>query len=199
MDNMGGIGPRNYLELKRGHENYEKNYDLFYDRALELIERGEEIWAHTLLQLSWNKAHWARHSFDKNTYENLSKALNHEFFEKLKTKELDTIDLKDGKDKDMITILFGLFQKMLSHTGASKSLHLKNTKLFVPWDTKIRYVYKISQKPTPEDYYNFLKQMQSKIKKILKTHSKESIEKELGRPLAKLIDEYNWFYCNRSS
>ena len=91
----------------------------------------------------------------------------------------------------MVSTLFDVFQEILNHTGASKSLHLKNVKLFVPWDTKIRNEYKIFQKPTSEDYFNFMKEMQLKIIKILNDHPKKLIKKELERPLAKLIDEYN--------
>ncbi len=67
---------------------------------------------------------------------------------------------------------------------------LKNSKLFVMWDTEIRKIYKIDNKSEADDYIRFLAKMQEHFKNI-RWDSKM-------RPLAKAIDEYNYVIADQN-
>jgi len=88
-------------------------------------------------------------------------------------------------------------------TGASKILHVLRPRLFVMWDTAIRGGYAVSE--SSEDYAClFLPRMQREVREAVGSYIMENncgprtavqeLEKRGGgRPITKLLDEYN--YC----
>jgi hypothetical protein len=91
-----------------------------------------------------------------------------------------------------------------SDTVRSKVMHFFNVRLFVTWDDRISGPYSVSG----EGYFEFLKQMQIQARESIadfeNLHHSCSVEvllsEKLGyetkRPLAKLIDQYNWITIN---
>lgn len=89
--------------------------------------------------------------------------------------------------------------KYVGPTSASKILHLLKPSFFVMWDRAIAKYYECDM--TMEGYFNFLTEMKDAINTLLKQYSEkylnEKPEEALsrkygGKPLTKLIDEYNW-------
>jgi len=100
----------------------------------------------------------------------------------------ENINLEDKSVVKIIKKLYGELRnyKGLEITGSIKILALRRPDLFIMWDTEIRKYYKISDTP-PEGYVNFLKKMKE-IFEHIKWGSKRR-----GKPLAKAIDEYNYY------
>jgi len=106
--------------------------------------------------------------------------------------------------------IWGVFEMLASaggkpykSTGTSKILHVLRPHLFVMWDTAIRGGYAVSG--SSEDYAHlFLPRVQREAREAVDSYIMENncgprtavqqLEKRGGsRPLAKLVDEYN--YC----
>ena len=98
-------------------------------------------------------------------------------------------------------------------TSASKILHGINTQVFMMWDQFIRPGYEYYKENT-EDYLKFMADCQKILKRIVEDYQekhgcdvniaeKEICERaypdlEVKKPLAKLLDEYNWMkFCNK--
>ena len=95
--------------------------------------------------------------------------------------------------------------KFIGPTAVSKIMHLLHPDLFIMWDNDIRAMYKLGD--TAEEYIRFLKMMQQFINEIINEYSqqqhisldevKERLERKFGgKPLTKIIDEYNWL-CSK--
>jgi len=87
--------------------------------------------------------------------------------------------------------------KNVGSTSASKILHLLIPKFFVMWDYDIAKKYHVEM--SPKGYLKFLIRCQSLLKSILEEYRKSGIENpeaylssKYGKPLTKLLDEYNW-------
>jgi len=87
--------------------------------------------------------------------------------------------------------------KNIGSTSASKILHLLRPEFFVMWDYDIAKKYHVEM--SPKGYLKFLMRCQSFLKSILEEYRKSGIEdpevylsNKYGKPLTKLLDEYNW-------
>jgi hypothetical protein len=90
-------------------------------------------------------------------------------------------------------------------TGASKILHVLQPRLFVMWDSAIRSGYAVKEGSESSEYgYWFLPLMQREAREAVDSYAAETkserrvavqeLEKRAGgRPITKLLDEYN--YC----
>ena len=83
-------------------------------------------------------------------------------------------------------------------TSASKILHLLRPRFFVMWDKEIaEKKYHVAM--NADGYVEFLKKCQSELKALLAKYKELGIKdpeswltRKYGKPLAKLLDEYNW-------
>jgi hypothetical protein len=157
----------------------------FYDIALNLLNKGFEIEAFFLILATWNFAmfRYVVKEFDINSFKEIIKKKCNPIFEKLRDKELKTVNFDEIEKevKEIYTILSDI--KGVKYTGASKLMHLKNPNLFIMWDSYIKRNYGF-YKGTAEDYINFLKKMQDMFKGVAWNNK--------NKTLAKAIDEYNY-------
>jgi len=174
----------------------------FYDMAIDLINNNFEIEAYFLILATWNFARfrYAVNDFDVNGFKEKIEELN-PYFNRLKDEEFRTINF--DKYKEDIKKIFATLSsiKGIEFTGASKIMHLKNRSVFVMWDgyikgeKKKRYYnelrivkngnWKIKRYwNDPDDYFQFLKDMQEMFKNI----NFQSNEKTFAR----VIDEFNY-------
>jgi len=82
-------------------------------------------------------------------------------------------------------------------TSASKILHILVPRLFVMWDVEIARNYRVSM--DSQGYVEFLRKSQNLLMSLMRQYRSLGIaqpELELvnkyGKPLTKLLDEYNW-------
>ena len=174
----------------------------FYNMAIGLINNNFEMEAYFLILATWNFARfrYAVNNFDINGFKEKIKELN-PYFNRLKDEYFRTINFDKYKEdiKKIFVTLSSI--KGVEFTGASKIMHLKNRSVFVMWDGYIkgektkRYYnelkivkngdWKIKRYLNdPEDYFQFLKDMQERFKDI----NFQSNEKTF----AKAIDEFNY-------
>jgi len=149
----------------------------------------------------------------KNTYRQLIShlgVLKDETLEDIDFGEIKSFGNEKLENKEIICHVFDKISEMGAYgyrpVPASKLLHMVNQKLFVMWDNNIgrRYVPKL-------DGYNyacrFLPRMQQEANEAIDTFIKDrgldrsdaikEIENRCGRPLAKLVDEYNYIKYTR--
>lgn len=174
----------------------------FYNMAVGLINNNFEMEAYFLILATWNFARfrYAVNDFDINGFEEKIKELN-PHFDKLKDEDFRTINF--DKYKEVVENIFSTLSEIkgVEYTGASKIMHLKNRCVFVMWDGYIkgekpnRYYNELEivkngdweikkYENYPEDYLQFLKDMQERFKDI----NFQSNEKTF----AKAIDEFNY-------
>ena len=179
----------------------------FYNMAIGLINNNFEMEAYFLILATWNFARfrYAVNDFDINGFEEKIKELN-PYFNLLKDEDFRTINFDKYKEdiKKIFVTLSSI--KGIEFTGASKIMHLKNRSVFVMWDgyikgekTKKYYnelkIVKNGDRKIkrylndPEDYFQFLKDMQERFKDI----NFQSNEKTF----AKAIDEFNYVNITR--
>lgn len=195
------INNNSFIKSTQQFNELEKRGSL-YDRAIRLINNNFEIEAYILILATWNFARfrYALNNFDIIEFEETLNGLNI-YFEKLKNEDFRTINIDHYKAE--ITEIFNKLSsiKGIEFTGASKIMHLKNRSVFVMWDGYIKgekskkyyneleiaingdWKYK-RYRNKPEDYLQFLKDMQERFKDI----PFQSMEKTF----AKAIDEYNF-------
>lgn len=174
----------------------------FYKMAIGLLNRNFEMEAYFLILATWNFAvfRYAVNDFDINGFKEKIKELN-PYFNRLKDEDFRTINF-DRYEEDIKKIFVTLSSiKGVEFTGASKIMHLKNRSVFIMWDGYIkgektkRYYnelkivkngdWKIKRYlNNPENYFQFLKDMQEMFKEI----NFQSNEKTF----AKAIDEFNY-------
>jgi len=87
--------------------------------------------------------------------------------------------------------------KNVGPTSASKILHLLRPQLFMMWDMDIAKTYRV--KPSPTGYLEFLKRCQLILRSIVRNYRnlglidpEQYLIEKFGKPLTKLLDEYNW-------
>lgn len=126
---------------------------------------------------------------------------------RLRILKLDEISDEDFESlKPIVVGLYNRFSEVLGFTGATKALHILVPQFFVMWDKEIREFYKM--KSDAEDYYEFLKKMRLELRRAVEMFSadnniddysraREELEKILGKPLLKVLDEYNWLTISK--
>jgi len=165
--------------------------DQLWDRAKVLIEKGFEVEAYVLILATWNFARFRyfMKNFDLREFQEVISRVN-PVFKKLENTHFENIDFTDKTVVIDIKFIYNQLKKIAEQTGASKIMALKNSKLFVMWDTEIRKIYKIDNKGEADDYIQFLIKMQKCFENI----------KWSGKtpPFAKVIDEYNYVIADRN-
>ncbi|MBM4141901.1 MAG: hypothetical protein FJ242_10580, partial [Nitrospira sp.] len=156
----------------------------FYNMAISLINNNFEMEAYFLILATWNFARfrYAVNDFDINGFKEKIKELN-PYFDQLKDEDFRTINF-NKYEEDIKKIFVTLSSiKGVEYTGASKIMHLKNRCVFIMWDGYIKgekpkkYYNKLEIVKNgdwkikrywnnPEDYFQFLKDMQGRFKDI---------------------------------
>jgi hypothetical protein len=179
---------------------------------LETVEHVEEIIKMFLIHWGGMRRTVGREGLG---WEQLTRRLREakDAFQKLYGKSLLDIDFDDVGVRDAIMRTYEAVNiKYIGATAISKILHLLNPEVYVMWDEKIRRKYRV--RGNAKGYIDFLKQMKKEVEEALKERAREkrcSIKevaeeickelpsKKLGKEysrktLAKLIDEYNWWF-----
>lgn len=153
-----------------------------YPICLNLMKKHMELEAYILILSTWNFAafRYVMRSFNLKKFKETLKKIE-SLYKKLKKLDFKNVDLDKYKN-DIETIYANLSAiDGIRITGAPKLMHLKNPKLFVMWDDRIKKYYGF-RKGDAEDYYNFLKLMQVKFK---------NCKARKGMTLARTIDLLN--------
>lgn len=159
--------------------------DDLWERARTLLVKGYEIEAYILILATWNFADFRffLKNFNLRSFENTIKKLN-PIFKKIENRSFQEVNFRDEEIRKDIKLVYSELKRHVRQTGTGKIMALKNPNLFVMWDTGIRKLYNIDNKSSPDDYVEFLEKMKEEFKDI-KWQDK-------NRPLAKVIDEYNY-------
>lgn len=179
------IKQEDFDDTVKKFSNLEDSRDQLWVRAQSMIEKGFEVEAYILILATWN---FARFRFITKTFK-IEKFLEvmqetSPVFEKIKNKRFEELDFRDEATILDIKFIYTELKKIAEQTGATKIMALKNSNLFVMWDTEIRKMYKIGDGTNAEDYIKFLEKMQYLF---------SDIEiKEKTKSLAKAIDEHNY-------
>lgn len=181
------------LEFERTIKEFQKIEDArdqLWDRAKNLIKKGFEVEAYILILATWNFARFRyfMKNFDLRKFNEVIIKVN-PIFKKLENKRFEKVDFTDKSLTSDIKFVYTQLKQIAEQTGASKIMALKNSNLFVMWDTQIRKTYKINNKGEADDYIQFLIKMQDNFKDI-KWGGKT-------QPLAKAIDEYNYVQADK--
>lgn len=184
----------NQIEFEKTIAEFQKienARDQLWDRAKVLIEKGFELEAYILILATWNFARFRyfMKDFDLREFQEVINLVN-PIFKKLENKQFENTDFTNYAVAMDIKYIYDQLKKIAEQTGASKIMALKNSKLFVMWDTEIRKIYKIDNKSEADDYIQFLIKMQEYFKNI------KWIDKT--QPFAKVIDEYNYVIADRN-
>lgn len=178
----------NQKEFKRTIERFQKLEDArdqLWDRAQMLIKKGYEVEAYILILATWNFARFRyfMKSFDVRKFQEVITRIN-PIFKKLENKRFEDIDFSDSSTVKDIKDIYLQLKQIAEQTGSSKLMALKNSQLFIMWDTEIRRIYRIDNRGAADDYIQFLIKMRDHFRGI-KWDNK-------AQPLAKAIDEYNY-------
>ncbi|MEM2592952.1 MAG: hypothetical protein QXI60_10230 [Thermofilaceae archaeon] len=123
---------------------------------------------------------------------------------KLAKMDISILDGKFNKMKDEIVEAFREIcsVKNVGPTSASKILHLLRPKLFVMWDNNIAKRFGVRM--SPKGYLDFLEKCRDVLEGILNEYRRSGISdpesyllNKYGKPLTKLLDEYNWLSTRR--
>lgn len=150
----------------------------------------------------------------KKTYQQtipFLKALENETLEDFEFEKKKEVEGKEYSNEEILTEVFGSFSKIgynLRGVAASKLLSLINPDLFVMWDTPICGTYGIRAPSEPyardkqyvPEFFPLMKRKANdtiasymKEKKCNRSEAIQTINNfQKWRPLAKLLDEYNW-------
>lgn len=194
------ITDQDFVKATRKYE--EEKRSSFYEIATNLMNNNFEIEAYFLILATWNFAvfRYAVKDFNVNGFREKIRELDR-YFIPLKDEKFRTINFEDYKDdiREIFATLSSI--KGIEFTGASKIIHLKNRSVFVMWDGYIKgekpkkYYNELEivkngdwrlkrYRNNPEDYFQFLKDMQERFRHI-KFLSNE-------KTFAKAIDEFNY-------
>lgn len=180
------MSQKDFEKTVKKFQSIEDARDQLWDRAQVLIEKGFEVEAYILILATWNFARFRyfMKNFDLRKFHDVIRNVN-PIFRKLEDKRFEDIDF--AKDKhliDDIKFIYAQLKQIAEQTGATKIMALKNSNLFIMWDTEIRRLYKIDNRGSADDYIQFLAEMRECFKDI-NWRNKTT-------PLAKAIDEYNY-------
>lgn len=180
-----------FKKTVREFQELEDARDQLWDRAQTLIKKGFEIDAYILILATWNFARFRyfMKKFNLQKFAGVIKQVNPKF-KKLEKVRFENIDFSNKALLSDIKFIYTQIKTIAEQTGASKIMALKNSNLFIMWDTEIRRIYKINNKGTAEDYIDFLIKMHDAFGKIKWSNKK--------RPLAKVIDEYNYVVADKN-
>lgn len=172
-------------------EKIEDARDQLWGRALVLIEKGLEMESYILILATWNFARF-RYFMKKFDLRNFKEVINNinPIFRRLKNKKFEEVNFNDSSLVKDIKFIYSELKRIAEQTGATKIMALKNSNLFIMWDTEIRRIYKINNKAEPEDYIKFLLMMRKNFEGI-KWDDKKT-------PFAKAIDEYNYVLAEKN-
>lgn len=202
----------NLEDFKASIEKFDKIETLrgeIYWRCLNLIDKnlklGEDqvesrLDAYLLLLSSWNVANFRR--FINEDFNNFKKAItfSEKYFSKFDNKDFENIDFEEHR-KYIVAIFNKLSSvKGIMYTGASKIMHLRNPKVFLMWDTKIRRKTWYTIKGEDGDaYVDFLKKIQNSFSKSFRDIDKMLLEgKNKNKTITKAIDEYNYITITKN-
>jgi len=180
----------------------EESRGSFYDMAVNLFNKGFKTEAYVVILATWNFANfrYAVKNFDLIAFRDTLNSLEGNFAH-LNGKEFRTADF-DSLHEDIKTIYNTLSAiNGIRYTGAPKLMHLRDRDLFIMWDGYIRGLkpkryyenldivkrgdWEIKEHGNkPEDYVEFLKDMQKRFTHINFIES--------GKTFAKAIDEFNY-------
>lgn len=179
------MNQKEFNDVVKNFKKIEDARDQLWDRAQSMIEKDFEVEAYVLILATWNFARFRyfMKSFDLRNFSETIKQIN-PYFKRIKALNFEEADFEDEMLVLDIKFIYERLKKIAEQTGASKILALKNEKLFIMWDTKIRKLYNIDNKGSFEDYIIFLKKMKIIFKGIKRPNENIS--------LAKAIDEYNY-------
>jgi hypothetical protein len=89
-------------------------------------------------------------------------------------------------------------------TSASKILHLLFPGLFVMWDKYIAEEFRVEM--NSQGYLEFLRKSQDTLRSLMNDYRNRGLEnpeyelyRKYGKPLTKLLDEYNWLTITRKN
>jgi hypothetical protein len=89
-------------------------------------------------------------------------------------------------------------------TSASKILHLLLPGLFVMWDKYIAEEFRVEM--NSQGYLEFLRKSQDTLRSLMNDYRNRGLEnpeyelyRKYGKPLTKLLDEYNWLTITRKN
>ena len=202
-------------DIKCFKDSIEKFYKIenlrgeIYWRCINLIDKnlklGEDqvesrLDAYLLLLTSWNTANFRRTiSEDFDTFKTTISSCE-DGFSKFEDKNFQNIDFE--KYRRDISDIFNKLSTVnaILYTGASKVMHLRNPKVFLMWDTKIRGSegYRIKGKDG-NAYVDFLKMAQRLFSKIFPDIDKILLkDKHKNKTITKAIDEYNYVKITKS-
>lgn len=94
------------------------------------------------------------------------------------------------EDEAVIKSIYGDFDKILSHVGTAKGLHLVAPRFFIAWDNKIRQGYGLGDKP--KHYIEFLTQSKEQVLSL------KSEGYALNDNILKLLDQFNFWHFTRN-
>lgn len=153
-----------------------------YPMCLNLMEKGMELEAYIIILSTWNFAsfRYVMRNFNLSGFKKTLQEIE-PIYKKLNNLDFRTVKL-ENYEIDIKKIYSKLYKYQgVKITGTPKLMHLKNPKLFVMWDDRIRKYYGF-RKGDAKDYYNFLKLMQVKFK---------NYNAKKGMTLARTIDVLN--------
>ncbi len=131
-------------EFEKTIEEFQKIEDArdqLWDRAKVLIEKGFEVEAYILILATWNFAgfRFVMKNFDLREFHEVIKQVN-PIFKKLENSQFKNTDFTNNIVATDIKYIYDQVKKIAKQTGASKIMALKNSNLFVMWDTEIRKI-----------------------------------------------------------
>jgi len=111
-------------------------------------------------------------------------------FNKLEFETLESFVFTPENEMTIRNIFEQLSSCPLKFVATTKLMHGINPHLFIMWDQGICIHYRCSLNSA--GYIKFLQLMQTELKEVMASHTKEEIIQQTGRSLPKLLDEYNW-------
>lgn len=151
----------------------------------------------------WNRANHEINAIDYNGFKKFMTE-NNETFNKLSNIGIEGLEdaVKSGVDVEglVIRLVEGLIKiEGIGRVGATKILHMRLPRLFVPIDNSIAhqraYRVRMDDEHFPEDYFRFLLTLSRMFRNVYEVWEKrEDIRISYGREktFAKAIDEYNY-------
>ena len=157
----------------------------FYDVAVKIVD-AHPLQASIILLAVWNMNRFRFMASDGRNLVNLQKALEEckPLFERVKGKDFRNVDFDEIEDA--VKQIYSTLSKVkgVEYTGASKVMHLLNRDLFLMWDSDMREEYCYKNKRDENGYFDYLKQVQNKVRNIEWNMS--------NKTLPKAIDEFNF-------
>ncbi len=194
--------PPTVHDLRVAHATFadKEARDLFYRVATELVDRaitrkttitfGESI---AVLLATWNRRFYQRgRRCDRRHVDQIDSALERRKSEFLayRARRLETLD---DAEEQAITDHFASFESFLGRVDVAKCFHLIAPNFFPLWDKEIAAEYGCALKELGKNagqYWKFMKLVRGDIRRL---HGAAAIEKAVGTPALKALDEYA--YC----